>query len=102
MKEKLTLRNIIIWGAAFLGLLFFFLSFAAKAQMYGQGEGGKWQYVFTNAIWSDSKLEIYLNRFVIKLMEIVRLHFKIINALSPAVLLNAFPERLSSFVLVYC
>ena len=61
MKEKLTLRNVIIWGAAFLGLLFFFLSFAVKAQVYGQGEGGKWQYVFTNAIWSDSTLEIYLN-----------------------------------------
>ena len=61
MKEKLTLRNVIIWGAAFLGLLFFFLSFAAKAQMYGQGEGGEWAYVFKNAIWSDNTLEIYMN-----------------------------------------
>lgn len=61
MKEKLTLRNVIIWGAAFLGLLFFFLSFAVKAQVYGHGEGEKVAYVFTNAIWGGKSLELYLN-----------------------------------------
>ena len=61
MKEKSTLRNVIIWGAAFLGLLFFFLSFAVKAQVYGYGEGGKVAYVFTNAIWGGDTLEIYVN-----------------------------------------
>ena len=61
MKEKLTLRNVIIWGAAFLGLLFFFLSFAVKAQVYGYGEGGKVAYVFTNAIWGGKSLELYFN-----------------------------------------
>ena len=61
MKEKLTLRNVIIWGAAFLGLLFFFLSFAVKAQVYGHGEGEKVAYVFTNAIWGGDTLDIYMN-----------------------------------------
>ena len=61
MKEKLTLRNVIIWGAAFLGLLFFFLSFAVKAQVYGYGEGEKVAYVFENAIWGGKTLQIYLN-----------------------------------------
>ena len=61
MKEKLTLRNVIIWGAAFLGLLFFFLSFAVKAQVYGHGEGEKVAYVFRNAIWGGDTLDIYMN-----------------------------------------
>ena len=61
MKEKLTLRNVIIWGAAFLGLLFFFLTFAVKAQVYGYGEGEKVAYVFTNAIWGGNTIEIYMN-----------------------------------------
>ena len=61
MKEKLTLRNVIIWGAAFLGLLFFFLSFAARAQLYGPAEGNKAAYVFKNAIWSCDTLQVYLN-----------------------------------------
>lgn len=61
MKEKLTLRNVIIWGAAFLGLVFFFLSFAAKAQLYGYGEGNKFAYVFNNAIWGGDKVDFYTN-----------------------------------------
>ena len=61
MKEKLTLRNVIIWGAAFLGLLFFFLSFAVKAQVYGHGEDGKVAYAFRNAIWGGHTLDIYMN-----------------------------------------
>ena len=41
--------------------MFFFLSFAAKAQVYGHGEGEKVAYVFTNAIWGGKSLEMYLN-----------------------------------------
>ena len=61
MKEKLTLRNVVIWGAAFLGLLFFFLSFAVKAQVYGPGEGGQIAYVTVNALWGGNSMEIYFN-----------------------------------------
>ena len=60
MKEKLTLRNVIIWGAAFLGLVFFFLSFAVKAEVSGYGEG-KVQYVFNNAIWGGNTMKVYFN-----------------------------------------
>ena len=33
MKEKLTLRNVVIWGAALLGVVFFFLTFAIDGKI---------------------------------------------------------------------
>ena len=52
MKEKLTLRNVIVWGAAFLGLLYFFLSFAASASLKMNVEHMSAEYTFKHAIWS--------------------------------------------------
>lgn len=61
MKEKLTLRNVIIWSAAFLGLLIFCLSFAGGARMsYTEGNHSL-LYKFTNAIWSCSHVNVYDN-----------------------------------------
>ena len=61
MKEKLTLRNFIIWGAAFLGLLFFFLTFAATARMSFTEGGHTVVYKFSHAIWSCNHADVYDN-----------------------------------------
>ena len=52
MKEKLTLRNAIICGAATLGFLFFCFSFLGGAQMRFSTGGYSAEYIFRNAIWS--------------------------------------------------
>ena len=61
MKEKLTIRNFIIWGAAFLGLLFFFLSFAATAKMSWTEGNHNVVYKFAHAIWSCNHADVYDN-----------------------------------------
>ena len=61
MKERLTLRNVIIWGAAFLALLFFFLSFAAKAELSYADGGYEVSYHFRNAFWDAKVVEAYVN-----------------------------------------
>ena len=66
MKEKLTLRNVVVWGAAFLGLLFFFLSFAACATMKFNVEGSVAEYVFKNAIWSGDHIVVKANGVAIE------------------------------------
>ena len=62
MKEKLTLRNVLIWGAAFLGLLCFFLSFGAKASIkFDAGQGHVGMYIFDGALWGSKTGAIYLD-----------------------------------------
>ena len=65
MKEKLTLRNVIVWGAAFLGLLFFFLSFAACASMRFNDGHATAEYTFKNAIWASDYVIAKANGVVI-------------------------------------
>ena len=52
MKEKLTLRNIIIVSAAFLGLLVFCLSFAAKGFVHYDGM----DVTIFNCVWHPAKI----------------------------------------------
>ena len=52
MKEKLTLRNIIICSAAFIALLAFCLSFAVKAHIQIEGA----HYRFFTAVWHIEKV----------------------------------------------
>ena len=54
MKEKLTLRNIIILCAAFVGLLVFCLSFAVKGTMDVEGA----HITISNAVWHPAKVVI--------------------------------------------
>ena len=71
MKEKLTLRNVVIWGAAFLGVLFFFLSFAAKSYMNIVDGGYAFSYRFCNAFWNGSRIEVYTNGMYISELPLV-------------------------------
>ena len=66
MKEKLTLRNIIVWSAAFLAVLFFFLSFAATSHFIIPDSSGTIKYVFLNSIWSANKIKGYMNDVFVK------------------------------------
>ena len=68
MKEKLTLRNVVILSAAFLGLLFFCLSFAAKSYLNVNEDGYMMSYRFLNAFWSGNQVEIYTNGVYISTM----------------------------------
>lgn len=61
MKEKLTLRNVVICSAAFIGILFFCLSFAVKGVLQFNQAGHFMQHVFDNAIWSCSHMRGYLD-----------------------------------------
>lgn len=60
MKEKLTLRNIIIVSAAFLGLLVFCLSFAVKGTIDIEGA----HITISNAVWHPAKVVILENGHV--------------------------------------
>ena len=61
MKEKLTLRNIIAWSAAFLAVLFFCLSFAATSHFIIPDNSGVVKYEFLNSIWSANTLRGYMD-----------------------------------------
>ena len=51
MKEKLTLRNAILWTAALAGLILFFVSFGAKAKLSGLMGEYYGTVTFHNAVW---------------------------------------------------
>ena len=51
MKEKLTLRNVILWTAALALIVTFYFSFGATVKLTGHPGGTYVQYVFTNALW---------------------------------------------------
>ena len=57
MKEKLTLRNIIVWGGAFTCLVIFCLSFAARGRFVFMESS----YIFDNIIWQVSHIRGYYN-----------------------------------------
>ena len=61
MKEKLTLRNAVIWGAAFLGLLFFFLTFTIKGYYQFTESGDTAKIVFNNILWDGTSSVTYFN-----------------------------------------
>ena len=61
MKDKLSLRNVIIWSAAFLGLLVFCLSFAVTSRMTYTEGGNRALYIFNNGIWSGNHVKAYDN-----------------------------------------
>ena len=56
MKERLTLRNVVIWVAAFIGILFFCLSFAASANLVFNAETVTADYSFKNVIWDGGHI----------------------------------------------
>ena len=52
MKEKLTLRNVILWGVALMILIPVFVSFGATARLKGMIPGeGYMSITFSKAIW---------------------------------------------------
>ena len=51
MKEKLTLRNVILWTAALVLLILFLVSFGARAKLSAVIEGYPIAYVFKHIIW---------------------------------------------------
>lgn len=52
-KEKLTLRNVVIWSASFLGLITFILSFFVTSKI----ASSVGQYIVLNSIWSATKVD---------------------------------------------
>ena len=52
MKEKLTLRNVILWGVALMLLIPVFVSFGATARLKGMIPGeGYMSITFSKAVW---------------------------------------------------
>lgn len=51
MKEKLNLRNAIIWTAALIALILFFCSFGAKASFSGNMEGEYISMTCSSVVW---------------------------------------------------
>ena len=56
MKEKLTLRNVIIWTVALVGLILFFCSFGATARLRGVVQGDYGDILFYNAVWGSQTM----------------------------------------------
>ena len=53
MKEKLNLRNAILWTVAFVALILFFASFGATASLKGTVDGTYLNLSCPNAIWGS-------------------------------------------------
>ena len=51
MKEKLTLRNALVWTAALALMIMFFVSFGATAKMSASIEGDAMSFTFSHAVW---------------------------------------------------
>ena len=56
MKEKLTLRNVILWGVASVLVILFLVSFGATATMKGILGEGYGVITFKGALWGASKM----------------------------------------------
>ena len=53
MKEKLTLRNAILWGVALMLFIPIFVSFGATARLQGMIPGeGYMSITFSKAVWA--------------------------------------------------
>lgn len=61
MKEKLGLRNAILWTIAIALLITFFASFSAVSRMRVTIEGDSFDVVFSNAIWGCRSVVAYSN-----------------------------------------
>lgn len=61
MKERLTLRNVVIWGAALLGVVFFFLTFTIKGYYQFTESGDVTKVVFDNILWDGTASSTYFN-----------------------------------------
>ena len=58
MKEKLTLRNLILAVVATIGLVLFFVSFGASASLKGFAEDSYGVVKFSTVVWSSSAYEM--------------------------------------------
>ena len=56
MKEKLNLRNAILWTVALMALSLFFASFGASATLKGTVEGDYISMTCSNAIWGSGSI----------------------------------------------
>ena len=56
MKEKLNLRNAILWTVALMALSLFFASFGATATLKGAVEGDYISMTCRNAIWGSGSI----------------------------------------------
>lgn len=56
MKEKLNLRNAILWTVALVALILFFASFGARAKMSGVVESVYGEITCMNAVWGTRVL----------------------------------------------
>ena len=61
MKEKLTLRNVVIWGAALLGVVFFCLTFAIKGYYQFVESGDTTKVIFDNILWDGTSTTTFFN-----------------------------------------
>ena len=61
MKKFLTLKNIIICAAAFVGLVVFFLSFAVQAQLKGTEAGHDMLVKIVNSVWGATEGRTYVD-----------------------------------------
>lgn len=59
MKEKLTLRNAIIWTAALVALILFFCSFGATTTLNGTIEGDYINMITPHAVWGSKSISGY-------------------------------------------
>ena len=61
MKKFLTLKNIVLCGAALLALIVFFLSFAVQARVTGVNLGNRMLIIFDNSVWGATKGRYYID-----------------------------------------
>ena len=61
LKDKLTLRNIVIFAAALLGIVFFCLTFAIKGYYQFVESGDTTKVVFDNILWDGTSTTTYFN-----------------------------------------
>ena len=59
MKEKLTLRNVILWGVASVLLVLFVVTFGATAKFKGSVEGDSIVLTMRGAIWGITSISGY-------------------------------------------
>ena len=72
MKERLTLRNVVIWGAALLGVVFFCLTFAIKGYYQFVESGDTTKIVFDNILWDGTVFTTYFNGKVEKVSRLTQ------------------------------
>ena len=61
LKEKLTLRNVVIFAASLIGIVFFCLTFAIKGYYQFVESGDTTRVVFNNILWDGTSTTTYFN-----------------------------------------